>query len=97
MKKSEENEKKCCSEKIHTPRESNIHNAVKEHFSSKNIHASTVVIVLHQPVLKLLNNIVIQEVVLEANLITAQKEGHTYLKGIKTIKTFDYEKLLLLK
>ena len=29
--------------------------------------------------------------------MTAQKEGSTHSKGIKTIKTFDYEKLLLLK
>ena len=29
--------------------------------------------------------------------MTAQKEGPTHSKGIKTIKTFDYEKLLLLK
>ena len=42
---------------IHTPRENNINNVVKEHFSSEHIHPDIVFTVYHQPGLKLLNKL----------------------------------------
>ena len=65
---------------IHTPRENNINNVVKEDFSSEHIHPD-IVFTWSETVEQIK---VIQEVFLEAaNLMTKEKEGLTYWKGIK--------------